>query len=177
MSTVAPKSLVLALALALGACVSSPGDAGEAKPDQRASLVTELARFSQCPVQLAGERVMLFDSAADWSRHAAGMGKDQAARLPSTANQTNWSEHAVVMITIGQRNSAGHGFELNPGSRIVDRELQLHIAPFAPASGSMNAMVITYPCAYYQVKSQAFDRLAVRSGNNTGKGLVLKRAP
>ncbi|MDX1457436.1 MAG: protease complex subunit PrcB family protein [Marinobacter sp.] len=152
MNRVLSGSLALLALLGAGGCAS--------QGDMHGPLARQLTASDHCGLTAPG---MLY--LAD---------KQELAKLANLPGQTmslsslaalDFSREHLVIVALGQKNTAGYGVTLS-SARLDGDVLAMEMEVQAPPPGSMVAQVLTTPCAALAITSQGWSRLSA-----TGEGL------
>jgi PrcB C-terminal len=76
---------------------------------------------------------------------------------------------------LGRKSSSGYSVEFVGSGAISERKLTVQYSPKEPSDGSFQAMAITYPCAYAQINTQAFDHVTFSSTKRGENPLLIRR--
>ena len=146
---------VLALALVLGACNSSPlRGVGDWFADARELEVTEFGRSTLCGSQDDHPRVRLFQ---DISRFEAW----REERGIEFAGFEQAGDDRIVVIEQGRRPTAGYQVAVSRVAELRGSELSLHVTMLSPRPGAMTAQMITSPCVVVGVPRVDIRKLRV----------------
>lgn len=90
----------------------------------------------------------------------------------------DFERHGVLLITMGERPTAGYRLNFLPGThRVVlrGRTLQVDLAWETPPPDSIQAQVMTYPCLLLQVPRRSFNRVEIIDQNGAVRLSVDRR--
>jgi hypothetical protein len=77
----------------------------------------------------------------------------------------NWGTEAVVLVSAGQRSSAGYGVELaSQKAQVKEGEAALRVSFPSPPAGAMGAQVVTSPCLVVAMSRGELRAVAVLDG-------------
>lgn len=155
------SALLLSLGLVggiLGCAPSRAGDPTAAAPRAEAPAVTVLHNTNQCGAQFIRPTALWIDNADRLAQVYRGF-----PVLPPPAPPTvDFSRQGVLLISMGQRPTAGYGLDLAPAAaRLRDGVLEIGVDWQEPGPGGMAAQVVTTPCLLLQLPAVSFQRIQV----------------
>ena len=74
----------------------------------------------------------------------------------------NYQNQMLIFYAIGQKPSSGYNIELyKTDASLIDKKLHLPIRVTQPAKGSMQAQMITSPCAVYLLPRVSYSDIVI----------------
>jgi len=126
----------------------------------REVAVRTLGGGLQCGGASAGTSARRLVSSAELAE-ALSRGLGAAPILPPV----NWGTEAVVLVSAGQRSSAGYGVELvSQKAPVREGAAAVRVALSSPPAGAMTAQVMTSPCLVVAMPRQGLLAVAVLDG-------------
>ena len=163
MSRSAAPAVIMAMALLAGA---GPGSCA----GQPEVTVRSLGAASQCGG--AGDRPSarrLVTAAEVAAALSPGLGAAPSAPAVS------WASEAVVLVSGGQRTSAGYGIELvSTRAQVRDGAAALRVAFTSPPAGAASAQVMTSPCLVVALPREGLRAVAVLDGERVAATVMLE---
>ncbi len=96
-----------------------------------------------------------------------GAGPDEAV--------VNWATEAVLLVSGGQRTSAGYGVALGSNrAQVKDGAAGLRISFSSPPAGAINAQMMTSPCLVVALPRQGLRAVAVLDGERAAATVKLE---
>ncbi|MDH3527916.1 MAG: protease complex subunit PrcB family protein [Gammaproteobacteria bacterium] len=130
-------------AIVLAGCNSAMR--GEASP--KALTAQTIYRSMLCAGQQAAPVLRWITAEDAYQEMYPGIVPDHPDGHPVSAPTVDFSEDAVLLISMGQRRTAGYNLELSRDLlRLRNGELTLPVVWTEPADGLFVAQVITHPC-------------------------------
>lgn len=131
--------------LALLACAGPPGSAPGHVGGETGPTMLQVATYESCPWRFGEAGLQVIQTRAAWEPFLA-----QARPSPGTVSDwaPRFGPQWVVVYRAGLKRSGGHGLKL--GSPVLadgGRAVQLPVTQVSPHPGSLQAMVMTSPCA------------------------------
>ncbi|MFO8141282.1 MAG: protease complex subunit PrcB family protein [Marinobacter sp.] len=139
----------ISAAVLLTAC-SATGGGAEGAPQVR-----QVTQSAYCG--LTGPGVSHARSSAEREALLDVVGQNIATGV---IRQVNLDEEALVIVTLGQKPTAGYSVGLDSASR-ENKTLKLVMTVTQPAPGMMVAQVITSPCVVLAVADEGWQRLEI----------------
>lgn len=137
------------MAALLAAC-SATGGAGSVEPNIR-----QVTQSAHCG--LTGPGVALASSSAELEALLDVGGQNMSTGV---IRQVNLDKESLVIVTLGQKPTAGYGVGLSSASK-TGQTLKLSMTVTEPAPGMMVAQVITSPCVVLAAAEQDWQRLEI----------------
>lgn len=86
----------------------------------------------------------------------------------------NWGTEAVVLVSIGQRTSAGYGVELaSPRAQVKEGAAAVRVAFSSPPPGATEGQVLTSPCLVVAMPRDGLLAVAVLDGERVAATVKL----
>jgi len=127
---------------------------------EREVAVRILGGGSQCGGASPGTSARRLVSSAEVTE-ALARGLGAAPAVPPV----NWGTEAVVLVSAGQRSSAGYGVELaSQKAPVKEGAAAVRVALPSPPAGAMTAQVMTSPCLVVAMPREGLLAVAVLDG-------------
>ena len=138
--------------------------------DEREVAVRSLGVGAQCGGAGEGASVRRLVAAAEVTAALSpGLGAEP------TAPVVNWATEAVLLVSGGQRTSAGYGVALGSNrAQVKDGAAGLRISFSSPPAGAINAQVMTSPCLVVALPRQGLRAVAVLDGERAAATVKLE---
>ncbi|GAB4061236.1 protease complex subunit PrcB family protein [Uliginosibacterium sediminicola] len=127
-----------------------------------AAPVLEVQTSQQCPWHSKDAGVKLVQRAADWQ---ALFPFDAAAADAVFLQPLDWSRQLVVIATLGARPGGGYSLTLQR-SRFSQGSLSLYVRELKPATGAINTLALSEPCALLRVQRKGLRQVRVLDADN-----------
>jgi len=151
--------------LALVALPLLGAEGGGCSPDREVP-VTVVRGGAQCGGAAPGPAVRRLGSAAELAAAFAG-------ELGGPAPTADFEGTALLLVSSGQRPTAGHAVELAaPAAAVKGGVALVRVALRAPASGAMTGQVLTSPCLVVALPRAGLTEVKVADGERAVLGAV-----
>ena len=81
---------------------------------------------------------------------------------PTDQPSVDFTSHQVVLVALGRKPTPGYTLALTEDNVQIDhRRLQLPLTFTSPATGILQAQVITSPCLYLQIPAKDYQQITV----------------
>ena len=130
-----PLFLAIAILSSLVGCGSQPA--------QPSYSVPQRAYSQQCNITQSESYIWL-EQEDEW------LGLPEQARQQFEQEQIDWIKENVLIVSLGQKNTAGYDIELSQW--LLEQDYwQVTRITRAPQAGKLNAMVMTSPCVMVKI--------------------------
>jgi hypothetical protein len=149
----------------LAAAVLLAGAEGGGCRGDRDVPVRVVASDMQCGGEGEGVSARRLASAADLAAAMAG----------APAGTADFAKEAVILVAAGRKSTAGHGIALAADKAPVKDEIAgVRVTRTSPASGTMNAQVVTSPCIVVALPLEGLGAVGVIEGDQPVAKVSLK---